>query len=81
MSSEDFLRLTYDEQIHLLSIHGIYIGKRGKRPVVAVLYQLDSFYVEITYLKYRLHIATIRTYTCTSVLDAYFEAYAPLPIF
>ena len=73
MSSEDFLQLTYNEQIELLTAQGLYIGKRGRRPKVSLLFQLDSFYVEISYVKYRLQIASIRCSTCTSILDPYFE--------
>jgi len=73
MSSEDFLQLTYDEQVDLLTTDGIYIGKRGLRPQVSVLYQLDTFYVEILYKKYRLHISSIRCSTSTAILDPYFE--------
>ena len=82
MSSEDFLQLSHDEQIELLTINGIYIGKRGQQPRVSLLYQMDSFYVEIIYKKYRLDISSIRCTSCMSVLDPYFELIdAPLLVY
>ena len=72
MTLEVFLRLTQEEQLTVLSVTGIYIGKQTSRPY-SLLYQLDSFYVEIVYAKYRLRVSRINCTCCTSILDPYLD--------
>jgi hypothetical protein len=71
MRMSEFHLLSYNEKIDLLYQHGVYIGKRKKQHLVKVLYQLDGFYVEIYYKKYRQFINHIRCFTGTERLNPY----------
>ena len=73
MTLFDFQLLSDNERIHLLYHEGVYIGKRKKEQLTALLYQLDSFYVEVIYRKYRRHIASMRCTASTAILDPYLE--------
>ncbi len=73
MTLYNFYLLTEDEQINLLYEHGVYIGKRKDNNTTTVLYQLDSFYVEIIYKKYRFFIHKINCFTTTEKLSPYLE--------
>ena len=53
---------------------GIYIGKRMLEWYTAVLYQLNTFYVEFKYIKYRYEIMDVVCYSTTDILDEYPEA-------
>ena len=44
-----------------------------KIDTVALLYQLDSFYVEIYYRKYRCHVLGLRCFTAMEKLDPYLD--------
>lgn len=73
MNQFDFSLLDENEQLDILYHEGIYIGKRkeGKRNIL--LYQLESFYVEVYYLKHRSHSDKIRCFRSTVFLDPYLE--------
>ncbi|HEX2536539.1 MAG TPA: hypothetical protein VHK69_22505 [Chitinophagaceae bacterium] len=73
MMLTDFERLPETEQLDVLYEKGVYIGKRksGKRNVL--LYQLDSYYVEIVYLVHRCHVIQVRCSASTDLLDPYLE--------
>ena len=73
MTLETFLTLTEEEQLTLLTEEGVYVGKRTDRPLLSVLYQLESFYVEILYREYRRHIWVINCTNSTCILDAYLD--------
>ena len=61
------------EQLDLLRKEGLYIGKRKEKHLIALLYQLDSFYVEIFYHKYRFQVVRLRCTRSTSILHPYLE--------
>ncbi len=65
--------MSQSDQINLLYKEGTYIGKRKKNNQDLVLYQLDSFYIEIIYLEYRRFIHKIRCFSSTSLIDPYLE--------
>ncbi len=71
MTIKDFSTLCREEQIEHLYEHGVYIGKHlnGRQPII--LYQLDSFYVEIFYTKYRQVIDRLNCFTSVEKLDPY----------
>ena len=73
MNVNDFEQVSRAQQIELLYDQGIYIGKRLVAGYRAVLYQLDSFYVEVVYKKYRSEISRISCSEFTSKLDPYLE--------
>ncbi len=73
MKMFDFMLLPQDQQSDLLYRWGIYLGKRKTESVTKVLYQLDYFYVEITYSKYRCLISSIKCFESTGPLDPYLE--------
>jgi hypothetical protein len=70
MTMPEFELLPYNEKIDLLYREGVYIGKH-KGDVARVLYQVESFYVEINYKKYRRTIIDFQCFTCTDRLNPY----------
>ncbi|MGZ3922649.1 MAG: hypothetical protein ACXVBJ_02695 [Flavisolibacter sp.] len=73
MRMSEFELLPAREQIAALYQHGIYIGKSKTGTFVKLLYQLDSFYVEIVYVLYRLAILKMHCTDSTKILDEYLE--------
>lgn len=71
MRMHEFSRLANEEKAALLYRRGVYIGKRKKGGAVAVLYQYDSFYVEIYYYQYRRVIYRISCFAGTERLNPY----------
>jgi len=71
MTLLDFQVLTMQEQINVLYEQGVYIGKRKAERLTVILLQLDSFYIEVFYKRYRSEISRLRCSTCTSMLDPY----------
>ncbi len=69
----DFRNLEAKQQVDLLYAKGSYLGKRQADTFVVVLYQLDAFYVEIYYKKYRRHIQRIQCFQSTQFLDPYLQ--------
>lgn len=73
MKSFEFQLLSEKEKADLLYREGVYIGKRKEGPLTVLLYQADSFYVEVFYHKYRRFIVRMRCSESTSILDPYLE--------
>jgi len=73
MTMDRFQLLSQKEQIAMLYQQGVYIGKKKAGAATMLLYQLESFYIEITYASYRRLIRTIKYSDSTSVLDPYLE--------
>ena len=73
MRMSDFNLLPAQEKAALLYKRGVYIGKRREGNQVVLLYQLDEFYVELFYVKYRHHIQRARCSASTLVLDPYLD--------
>ena len=69
----DFQSLPVQEQVNILYHQGVYIGKRKASRLTVLLYQLESFYVEVYYRKYRHLISCIRCSESTALLDPYLE--------
>lgn len=55
----------------MLYAHGVYIGKRRVGRRTMLLYQLESFYVELCYRKYRCSVNHVHCFQSTSLLDPY----------
>lgn len=73
MTFNDFCNLTHAEKIQLVYEDGIYIGKRKISTDVAIIYQLNYFYFEIVYIKYRLQISHIRQSENISIVLPYLD--------
>lgn len=69
----DFQLLPEDKQIEALYQSGVYIGKRKEDFSIILLYQLESFYVEVYYRKYRSHVKKLHSFDSTELLDPYLE--------
>lgn len=70
----DFSLLPEADQLDLLYEEGVYIGKRKEGYQNVLLYQLDTFYVEIFYYKHRCYCTGIRSFRSTVLLDPYLES-------
>jgi len=73
MTLFDFQVSPIPEQVAVLYEQAVYIGKRKQGGQIALLYQLDSFYVEVFYRTYRRYVAHIRCSASTALLDPYLE--------
>jgi hypothetical protein len=69
----EFQLLPGSEQLDLLQQSGCYVGKRRENNLTVLLYQLDVFYVEVFYAKYRCFIKRIHCFRSTAYLDPYLE--------
>jgi hypothetical protein len=73
MTVYDFQLLPQQKQVEVLYRDGVYIGKYKDANSVILLYQLDGFYVEVFYRKYRSHIKLLHCFESTEHLDPYLE--------
>lgn len=73
MKMHEFLLLPEQDQIEILYQNGVYIGKRKEAFSIILLYQFESFYVEVFYRKYRSHIKRLHCFESTELLDPYLE--------
>ena len=69
----EFRMLCQQEQIDVLHLHAVYVGKRKENEQFVVLYQLEHFYVEIFYRRYRSHVDHLSIFTSTDQLQPYLE--------
>lgn len=73
MKMLEFQALPCEEQIAILYQNGVYIGKKKTGGLIRLLFQLESFYVEIIYANYRRAIYKIRCTDSTSILEPYLD--------
>ena len=73
MKMHDFQLLPEQDQIDILYQFGIYIGKHKQAVSINLLYQLEGFYVEVFYRKYRSHVKHLHCFESTEFLDPYLE--------
>lgn len=73
MTLYDFKLLTDNKQLDILYKQGVYIGKRKYGHEIVVLYQLEGFYVEVFYVKYRCYVHRLHCFHSTLLLDPYLE--------
>lgn len=69
----EFRQLPEAEQMSIIRKSGVYIGKRRLPGITVLLYQVESFYVEVFYTKYRHSIAKVNYTEYTGILDPYLE--------
>lgn len=73
MTLFDFQLLEDSEKIDVLYEEGVYIGKRKDGNRTVLLYQLESFYVEVFYRKHRRYVTRVHCFSSTALLDPYLE--------
>jgi hypothetical protein len=73
MNLFDFQLLPRAEQLDLLYIDGVYIGKQKEEHTIKLLYQLESFYVELTYTRHRRYVTRLYCFSSAAMLDPYLE--------
>ena len=73
MNLSQFQELTTEQQSEVIYQHGVYVGKRKQFEQTMVLYQLGSFYIQISFIIYRCYIAEITVFDTTDILDLYCE--------
>lgn len=71
MPATEFSLLPQNLQIDLLYSDGVYVGKRKCNDQQYILFQYESFYVEIHYARYRNEIIALNYHNSTSCLDPY----------
>jgi hypothetical protein len=71
MTVYEFELLPLEEQIHMLYKQSVYIGKKKGKQFTRLLFQLESFYVEIVYSRYRQLIHQMHYSDSTEILDTY----------
>ena len=74
MNLYEFELLCEHDQVDVLYKKGVFLGKRKVGGFSVVLYQVDAFYVEILYKKYRYYINRTRCFTSTKFLDPYLNS-------
>lgn len=67
----EFQSMPVDRQLHILHSDGVYVSKRPLGDKHIVLFQLNTFYVEVYYQDYRMEVEKILTCTQTDILDKY----------
>ena len=67
----EFSLLPEKEKTALLYEQGLYIGKRKLGNITVLLYQLEGFYAELYYRRYRRVVERIRIFSDTLRLDPY----------
>jgi hypothetical protein len=71
MTSIAFESLCQNDQLSLLYRKGVYIAKRKFKNLSAILFQLDNFFVEIVYEKYRCVVKEIISSNSMNILFFY----------
>lgn len=71
MTLNEFALLQQKEQIEVLYQYGVYQGKRKLGGKAVVLYQLESFYVELVYRQYRVQVAGVWAFEDTKGIEPY----------
>ena len=71
MSFKNFCHLPDSEKIDLLYKDGVYIGKQKINDAILIIYQLQHFYVEIKFTKYRKEIASLIVTEDIEILTPY----------
>ena len=73
MKLSDFNILDLDEQLDTTVYDGDYVDTRIENGMNVILYQVDSFYVEIFYHPTTNVILRHRSFSCTNELSPYLD--------
>jgi len=71
MTRTAFEHLCQNDQLSLLSADGVYIAKRKFKTLSVILFQIENFYVEIVYEKYRCVVKGIFSTNSMNILFFY----------
>jgi hypothetical protein len=72
LSLKDFLQLDYEGKIQVTN-HAVCIGGRSEQEHMVLLYQLNSFYIEVFYNKKFNYISAFKGFDDLELLDPYLE--------
>jgi hypothetical protein len=73
MTLYEYRLLDDHQQVDMLYSQGAYLAKRRCGHLRVILYQLDSFYIEVYYSKYRTVIQTLKSFHSVEHLGPYLE--------
>ena len=73
MKLSEFSTLPRAEQMNKLRTEGVYIGKRICGNQRVLLYQVDSFYIEVYYTRYRIETEHVKISDDVTILDPYLK--------
>ncbi len=73
MNQFEFESLSEGEQIEVLYYDGVFIGKTNKLSRPCLLFQIDTFYVEVVYEEYRKNIKQINIFDKMELVDPYLK--------
>ena len=76
MTMYDFQLLPEQLQIETLYRNGVYIGKQKRKLSIILLYQLESFYVEVFYHPVDNEIKRLRSFKSVDQLQPYLDKIA-----
>jgi lipoate-protein ligase A len=71
MTFSKFCRATQYVQKTVLLFHGTYLLERKVNELIAVLYQVDDFYVEVFFRDNSSGIYQLKSYADVNAIDAY----------
>lgn len=72
MKLREFQELNYQQKVDITN-HAVCIGGRSDDTHMILLYQLDSFYIEVYYHKRYSYISDLNAFDDMSLLDPYLE--------
>lgn len=70
---EEFNGLARDQQLNILHMNGVFVGKRKVDNKTVVLFQLYGFYVEVFYTQYRKTVERTVTSADADILQPYLD--------
>jgi len=73
MRLTEFEELAEYAMLDVIKDKGVYIGKLKTKGIISILYQVEGFYVEVTYIKYRHSIKNIRCFESAEKIDRYLK--------
>jgi hypothetical protein len=73
MKMHEFGLLDIKTQLDILYTNGVYVGKRRKLHNLVLLYQLESFYVEVFYKKYRYFVDHVNCSESVDLVEPYLD--------
>lgn len=73
MTVYDFKALSEEQQKEAVQAHGVHIGTRHARLKTIALYQIEGFYVEVSYSQEVNMVVRIRSFVSTDKLKPYLK--------
>lgn len=73
MRLQEFNLLSLEQQQNALLRSGVFLGERKDPPLRMMLYQLDSFYVEVYFLSHYHKVGWFKGFDSVEELEPYLE--------